>query len=244
MFNNFLEDAVRAVGERHAFNEKLSIALLSLKNKPSPNILENIVLFVSKQKLSASIAGVDSGFASKRLSFIDLVLIKTTGVLFKYKNGAQKEAVYYPAPFSFPKPALLKQGLEKDEEQQSVSLLRLREEINCAVEMIKKFKPNFMFLDGSIVPQYQDKPKKESELNDDYRSIISLFEKLYKVAEENCCTLVACVEDSRGARFCQILAEEILPKSSSVVSSKISPSQLNGSFDASLLDYYGTWDGG
>ncbi|MCX6803381.1 MAG: DNA double-strand break repair nuclease NurA [Candidatus Diapherotrites archaeon] len=109
-----------------------------------------------------------------------------------------------------------------------------------------------MFIDGSIVPQYQDKPRGDSELNSDYHSIITLFARLYKVAEQNFTTLVACVEDSRGTRFRQILQDDILSKDSSStpssqnslnqknLSSKIqlSASILNSSFDASILDYY------
>jgi hypothetical protein len=234
MFNEFFSKAIKAASQRHSFNERLSLLLLPLKTKPSPNLAENIVVPVNKAELSASIAGVDSGFVSKKLSFLDLVLIKTTGVLFVYKNGALSESKYHPAPFSFPQPLLLRSGLERDEEAQSVSLLRLEEEVSCAIEMIKKFSPKYIFLDGSIVPQYQDKPRKESEVNSDYESIVKLFQKLYKTAEEHSSSIVACVEDSRGTRFRQILQEEILPLNKM----KLEPSLLEGAFDASLLDYY------
>ena len=76
-----------------------------------------------------------------------------------------------------------------------------------------KIQTRFSFIDGSIVPQYQDKPRKESQINDDYKSVIELFEELYKTAEENNCVLVSTVEDSRGSRFKQILQEEIIPES-------------------------------
>lgn len=234
MFHEFFDNAVSVINERHSFNEKLSSILTPLKGISAPNSVENISVPVLKSKLSCSVAGVDSGFVSKKLSFIDLVLIKTAGAIFTYKNGDLVESKYYPSPFSFPDPVLLKSGLEKDEEAQSVSLIRLEQEVNCDIEIIQKFKPKFLFIDGSIVPQYQDKPRKESEINTEYHSIVSLFEKLYKVAEENECTLIACVEDSRGTRFRQILQEEILP----LHKAKIDVSLLNSAFDASLLDYY------
>ena len=237
MFNQFLEDAVATISRHHSFNELLSSSIFSLKSVKSPNSVEDIVSVVSKSVLSCSVGGVDSGFVSKRLSFIDLVLVKTTGVVFGYENGAQKEAVYYPAPFSFPEPILLRQGLEADEELQSVSLIRLRKEVECSIDVIRKYKPKFLFIDGSIVPQYQDKPRKESGLSEDYHSIISLFQKLYKTAEDNSTILIACVEDSRGTRFRQILQDVIIPNNP-LISKKVSPAHLNGSFDASLLDYY------
>lgn len=234
MFNEFYKQAVAAVNARHNFNEKISGTFSHLKTKLSPNGLETIALKVEKSPVSGTVAGVDSGFVSKKLSFLDLVLIKTTGVIFSYKEGQLIKSEYHPAPFSFPLPLLLRSGLEKDEEAQSVSLLRLEQEVSCSIEIIKKFKPNFLFIDGSIVPQYQDKPRKESEVNDDYESIVKLFQKLYRVAEEQATTLVACVEDSRGTRFRQILQEEILPLNNSKIDSNL----LNSAFDASLLDYY------
>ena len=234
MFNDFFNNAVTAINERHSFNEKLSVILSPLKGISAPSSNENISVPVSKIKLNCSVAGIDSGFVSKKLSFIDLVLIKTAGAIFTYKNGDLVDSKYHPSPFSFPEPVLLKSGLEKDEEAQSISLIRLEQEVNCDIETIKKFKPKYLFIDGSIVPQYQDKPRKESGINEEYHSIVSLFEKLYKVAEENACTLVACVEDSRGTRFRQILQEEILP----IHKSKIDTSLLNSTFDASLLDFY------
>ena len=233
-FDEFFKLAVHAIEERHSFNEKLSLVLSPLKSFPSPNKIEPISVLVKKGELDFSVAGVDSGFVSKKLSFIDLVLIKTIGTVFSYAKGTLIKSDYYPAPFSFPQPILLKSGLEKDEEAQSVSLVRLKEEINCAIEIIKKFKPKYLFIDGSLVPQYQDKPRKDSGINDDYFSIVKLFENLYAVAESNSTVLIGCVEDSRGTRFRQILQEEIIPNSKSKIESRL----LDNSFDASLLDYY------
>jgi len=234
MFNDFFSKAVSAISERHSFNERASSLLAPLRDLKSPNLFESIVVSIKKVPFFASVAGIDSGFVSKKLSFIDMVLVKTAGVIFDYKESILTKSIYYPAPFSFPKPLLLRSGLEKDEEAQSVSLIRLEEEISCAIEVIKKYKPNFLFIDGSIVPQYQDKPRKESGVNEDYISIVHLFQKLYKTAQENSCILIACVEDSRGTRFRQLLQEKILPSSKV----KISADSLNGAFDASLLDYY------
>ena len=234
VFDDFFKVAVSAIEERHSFNEKVSSLLSHLKPTLSPNKFESITSIVKKGELDFSVAGVDSGFVSKKLSFIDLVLIKTTGAIFSYNNGTLSKAEYYPAPVSFPQPIILKSGLEKDEEAQSVSLIRLKEEVNCSIEIIKKYKPKYLFIDGSLVPQYQDKPRKDSGINDDYFSIVKLFEKLYKTAQENSTILIGCVEDSRGTRFRQILQEEIIPNSKSKVESKL----LDNAFDASLLDYY------
>lgn len=234
VFEDFFKGVVSTIEKRHFVNEKVCSVLSSIKSELSPLGFESIVVPVVKSSLDFSVAGVDSGFVSKKLSFIDLVLIKTAGVVFEYKNSVLSSFDYFPSPFSFPKPILLKDGLERDEEVQSVSLIRLRDEINCAIELIKKHKPKYLFIDGSLVPQYQDKPRKDSGINEDYFSVVKLFELLYFVARSNSTILIGCVEDSRGTRFRQILAEEVIPKSSL----KLDSSLLDSSFDASLLDYY------
>jgi hypothetical protein len=233
MFNRFFQDAVNAVGERHSSGEKLSNLIFPLKNKLSPNGSETLILPVSSAKLSCRVAGIDSGFVQKKLSFLDLALVKTAGVVFDYSSGELKKAEYFPSAFSFPEPLLLKSGLERGEDAQSLSLVRLEKEIGCAVDVIKKFKPKYLFIDGSIVPQYQDRPRSDSLLNNDYCSVVSLFEKLYRTAEDNDCVLIACVEDSRGTRFVEALKDEVIPS----LGVHFDSSKLNGFFDAHLLDF-------
>ena len=231
--DNFLDKAFDVISERHSFHEQVTRKLLPLKKELSPNGIEKIVARAEKQKLSCSIVGVDSGFVSKKLSFIDLVLVRVAGVVFHYKSGVLEKAEYFPSAFSFPEPLPLKMGLENDEQAQSVSFERLKQEVGLSIKMIEKFKPKYLFIDGSIVPQYQDKPRKDSAINEEYAGVVQLFQRLYFVAERNSCTLIACVEDSRGTRFRQILQEEILPKHH-----LIQPQELRDSFDASLLDYF------
>ena len=229
--DNFLEDAFQTINEKHRFHERVSNQLLPLKSTSSPNKEETVILKMKKSVPQGIIAGVDSGFVSKKLSFLDLVLVRSVGAIFHFEKGALKKADYHPSAFSFPEPLLLKAGLEKDEEQQSISLVRLGAEVNTSIEIIKKYKPKYIFVDGSIVPQYQDKPRKDSKINDDYTSIIKLFENFYKTASDNKCTIISCVEDSRGTRFKQMLSEEILPKTS------FPQALLKDSFDSALLDY-------
>ena len=229
--DNFLDRAFETINKKHMFHEKVSTRLLPLKGSPSPSKDETVILKMKKATPKGIIAGVDSGFVSKKLSFLDLVLVRSVGAIFHYENGVLAKADYYPNAFSFPEPLLLKSGLEKDEEQQSVSLARLNAEVGTSIGVIEKYKPNYIFVDGSIVPQYQDKPRKDSKINDDYNSVISLFEKFYETAEKNNCTIISCIEDSRGTRFKQMLQEEILPKTS------FPQDLLNDSFDSALLDY-------
>ena len=230
--NEFLEEAVSAVQQSDSFHDSLGKKLSFLKQGNAPNSKEKIVLKVEKAELETMVAGVDSGFVQKKLSFIDLLMVRSVGAIFSYKAGRLDKAEYYPRAFSLPEPVLLKSGLENDEMQQSVSLERLKREVQTSIEIIEKKKSEFLFIDGSIVPQYQDRPRKDSKVNEDYHSIIDHFQKLYKTAEENSCTLIACVEDSRGSRFKQILQEEILPNTAA------NQTDLKFTFDSCFLDYF------
>lgn len=229
-FDNFIDAAHKSISLTTQSNKLSASKILHLKKEISPNFIEKFVEISKKAPFSALVAGVDSGFVSKRMSFLDLILIRTSGVIFEYDNSVLKKAEYFPEINIMPQPILLKNGLEKDEEQQSVSLERLKKEVELSIEIIEKYKPKYFFIDGSIVPQYQDKPRTDSFLSSDYNSIISLFEKLYSVAQKNSTILISTIEDSRGNRFKQILNDYLISKNIKV--------DLSNSTDSSLLDYF------
>ena len=194
---------------------------------------EQLTYRVPRWVPEGKIAGVDSGFVAKRLASVDLVLIRAVGVLFDYSAGKMSSAKYYPNFFSFPEPHLSAGSLEQDEAEQSKSLMRLHQEVSAAKKLIELHSPKYLFIDGSIVPQYQDKPRKDSSLGRDYSGIISEFESLYSLAEKSGTVLVSTVEDSRGSRFRQMLQDEILPHA------KVTgPESLDGFFDSAFLDYF------
>lgn len=227
-FENFIDNAYDVVNKTHNLNKKATREIFHLKNEISTNCIENFCEKVEKKEFNGSVSGVDSGFVSKRMSFIDLVLIRTCGVVFSYENSVLSNAEYYPSAYSLPEPVMLKNGLEKDEEQQSISLERLKKEVGVSIDIIEKFKPNFLFIDGSIVPQYQDKPRNDSKINDDYESIITTFQKMYLSAEKNNCILISTIEDSRGTRFKQLLNDYLKEKKLNI--------DLSSSNDSSILD--------
>lgn len=229
-FENFINNAYDLVNNTNNLNKKATNEILFLKKEKSINGIENFVEKVEKTNFSGKISGVDSGFVSKRMSFVDIVLIRTSGVIFSYENSILTNADYFPSSYSLPEPVMLKNGLEKDEEQQSISLERLKKEVGVSIDIIEKYKPEFLFIDGSIVPQYQDKPRNDSKINDDYESIINIFQKLYLTAEKNNTTLISTIEDSRGTRFKQILNEYLINKKINI--------NLSSSTDSSILDNF------
>ena len=198
----------------------------------SDELLENQLVFpVKKIPLDCKIAGIDSGFVSKEFLALDLTLVRGVGVVFDYKNSKVEKANYYPNFFSFPTPYLSNRALELDEFACSKSIRRLLVEIGIAKQMVENYRPSYCFLDGSVVPQYPDKPRSDSTIKDFYHEMIAAFQDLYKSAEKNNCIVIGCVEDSRGSRFRSILQEEILAKENLV------SRDLDDCYDSILLDY-------
>ncbi len=232
-----INEAVESISELDLKRKLLSEKLLPLTNlnlleSGSPELVEErLIISVEKTALNCKIAGVDSGFVDKDLFALDLVLIRAIGAMFDYKKNKLAKADYFPSFYAFPEPSLSKAGLEADEFQCSKSIQRLIKEVETAKSLIEKFFPEFCFLDGSIVPQYADKPRKESGIKSDYHEMLEQFQSLYEIAKKNNCELVGCVEDSRGSRFRQILQEQLLTNQKNL------SWQLEGCYDAILLDY-------
>ncbi len=219
--------------KRKLLSEKLlPLNKLNLLEAGSEELLEEkLILPVKKAVLDSKIAGVDSGFVGKDLLALDLVLIRAIGAMFDYKEGKLGKADYYPFFYAFPEPSISSGGLEVDEFQCGKNIQRLIKEVETAKNMVEKFSPDYCFLDGSIIPQYTDKPRKDSKIKTAYHEMLEQFQSMYKVAAENNCELIACVEDSRGSRFRQIVQDHLLSNQQNL------SMQLEGCYDAVLLDY-------
>jgi len=221
-------------GKKQLAAEKLApLREIGLGDIKSPEIPEVKFSYpIPNIPFTGKIGGVDSGFIDKPLAAVDIVLIRAVSTVFEYEKGVLQKSHYYPSLYHFPLPHLTNNALEQDEFLCSKSLLRLREEVKAAISILEKHSPEYFFLDGSIVPQYPDKPRKDSKVNELYREIIHIFQKLYETAEQNNCKIVGCVEDSRGSRIRTILQEEILSNEN-----LIDPSVLDHLYDSHLLDY-------
>lgn len=235
VLHTFIDQAVEFIHFSEDSKKKLALKLSPLREKNllvSSEIMEDHLILPVKDGFTAGrVAGVDSGFVGKRLSSLDVLLVRAVGVVFDFEEGKVKKCSYVPGIYSFPIPFITKAGLEADEANASNSLLRLKEEIKTAVKIVKEHSPKIIFLDGSIIPQYVDKPRSDSVVNDEYFSTIKLFEELFQVATDNNCLVAGCVEDSRGKRFVDILE-------TGVISGNGFGFSLEHIFDASLLDYF------
>ena len=92
--NDFLDRAVAAVRQNDLFHESLGKKLSFLKTGKAPSSEELIVSSVTKARIDFRIAGVDSGFVQKKLSFIDLLMVRAVGAVFDYKDSTLEKAHY------------------------------------------------------------------------------------------------------------------------------------------------------
>ncbi|MBN1159981.1 MAG: DNA double-strand break repair nuclease NurA [Candidatus Diapherotrites archaeon] len=158
-------------------------------------------LTVPFEKFSGTVAATDGGLLAKSFHGSDVVVTKAVSVVMDYLDGKLNSTNYFPELHTPPQTYFSQKGLDYSEVDCSKSILRIKHEIRNARNTISKFAPDYMLLDGSIVPQQADKPKPESVLLDDYKSLVELYSELYNTANNYGTQLVGIVEDSRANRF-------------------------------------------
>lgn len=150
-----------------------------------------------------AIAGIDGGIIKKNLHGMDLLLLRTAGVIFYFQNGKLTETKYFPQAIPTPIPQASFDPFSDIEFQLHANMRRQIVEVNTAIEVIEKFSPDILLMHGSIVPHYTSKA--EGILLQTYEEMIAAYKKLFSQK-----TLIAgIVEDSRGKRFCDIISEKV-----------------------------------
>jgi len=174
-----------------------------LKNKYSV-FEESESIIKVKEENTCRCVGIDSGFFNETLTGMDFVYVKTAGSYFNYQNGKIKK---YKKILNRPKKELYfaKNILQKDEVHKFVSIARIREELELARLSITDTNPDFLLIDGPVLPQPVDRPSNNSKLYPDYKLMVEEFVKLYDLAKSNNVVIVGCVEDSRATSFLDLI---------------------------------------
>lgn len=196
---------------------------------------EKIIIPVKKIELdNLKIAGIDGGLVKRSLHGIDIMLLRAVGVLFGYKDGKLTDAEYFPSAMPSPIPKVVFDPFSDVEFEVNSNMERQIMEINTATEVVEKFKPDVLFLNGSIVPHYSEKPAKNSTLNIPFEKMIESYTSLYSAVKHSNTILAGVIEDSRGTRFCEVVNQKILQGIHNIETIKI---LLNTARDSSLLSY-------
>ena len=211
----FAQRIVEIEGQRKKTGELLRELNEKMKVSTDSEVLEEKIIFpVSKGNIEdLKVAGVDGGLVKHSLHGIDIMLLRAIGVLFHYKGNRLSAAEYHPSTIPTPIPYIVFDPFSDIEIEMNSNMERQIIEVNTAKETIEKFKPDIVFLNGSVVPHYVEKPVEHSLLYPPYRKMIEAYLKLFEAARKNKTILAGVIEDSRGTRFCEIANEKILQES-------------------------------
>jgi len=171
---------------------------------------QKLVYGVTANPLSKTrVIGIDGGLSQHSYHGMDLILTRAVAAVFDYVDGKLSGVDYWPSAIVTPTLVVISDPYSDEEWTASSSLERQRNEIETALNAFKTFNPDLILLDGSIVPHGSDRPAKGSAAITRYKAVVEIFNTLYGATGGR---LAGCVEDSRGRRFCEIIAEKILGK--------------------------------
>jgi hypothetical protein len=171
------------------------------------------LIFRTEQKiLDSCIVGVDGGIVKKSFHGIDLMLVRAVAVAFYYKGNKLSSTDYYPSSMPTPEPKVVVDPFSDLEFEVNSNIERQIKEVEVAREALEKFKPDILFLHGSIIPHYTFVPDKSSLLHVSYRRMIEAYQSLFDAVKKSETVLAGVIEDSRGTRFCEIIGSEALPE--------------------------------
>ena len=167
--------------------------------------------------IDVRVGAVDASIIMQEFHAFDLIITKTAGAVFEYRNGKLGSYEYIPSPF--PEEKLHVHGsMDLMELGNYRNIVRLREEITLALDVAEKC--DLLLIDGSLVPLPGDKPSSK-ELKGEYENLIEIYRKLFSKYSEK---VVGVVKDSRSRRF----MEEY--------SAYIDGAVMSNSTDSTLLD--------
>jgi len=205
-------DGLESIANRIAQTEKSRAELAKRLRFNSgkvefPETLEQGLYYPVKQVgVEGAIAAVDSGIAGEELHGFDLLLMRSVGAVFEYKNSKVIGHKYYPS--ALPKMEYdIRSGLDSHDVMWHKSLFRLKGELSCATQLIEKHAPSALLLDGSIAPLLSDKPSEDSEMRPLYDEVVEVYRRLYETAWAKGCTLLGVIKDSRSKRFIDIISK-------------------------------------
>ncbi|VVC72243.1 NurA domain protein [uncultured archaeon] len=176
-----------------------------------PDALERgLVLPVKGELGDLKVAAVDGGLLAQEYHGFDLLISRAVAVLFTYKDGKLASHEYHPS--ALPESVMeVTSTMDTHEFQRYKSLFRLKIEIGTALSACRKFKPDYLLLDGSILPQISDKPgADEEEARALYEEVIRIYSDLFFTCDSQGTKLVGVIKDSRGRRFIDILEKMLV----------------------------------
>ena len=164
-----------------------------------------IVNEIKPKKVSGRFAGIDGGLLMKSFHGIDLIVTRAVSAIFDYEESQLKNSTYITT-----EPLVIEFESGSPNELALVAgLQRTIIELSVAIQTLDK-NPEYLLLDGSIAPH----PTMGGAKNTHrllYLRMIKMYDELIKRADEQNCTVIGVVEDSKSKYFSNTLNDIIVP---------------------------------
>ncbi|MEM2282264.1 MAG: DNA double-strand break repair nuclease NurA [Candidatus Hadarchaeales archaeon] len=214
-----LEEVLLRIRETEQKRKEIASLLLPLKEQPLPQELAGEALensFILKvrriEKLESRIAAVDSGFLGEELHTLDLMMVRAVAVIFQYDGGTELEGVeYYPNPVPSAKLLCSMEPMDSFEFETLTSIERLSAELRMAIETARKYRPDLLLLDGSLLPRYFDPANLRGEVAAKLHALLQQYRELYSLCAETGVMLAGVVKDCRSNYLLKSLLR-VLPR--------------------------------
>ncbi|MFH2105900.1 MAG: DNA double-strand break repair nuclease NurA [Candidatus Micrarchaeota archaeon] len=181
----------------HELENKIDERAQLIRSKnPNSEIEKELIHMLGTEQMNYKICAVDSGLLAREAQGYDVVLTKTVGVSFVYQYSKLVSCKHHPS--IAPETKLhVSHSLDEHEVLISRNLIRLNEEIENAIELVDKFSPDIVMIDGSLVPLPNDRPDEKSLLFENYKKTIENYKKLFA---KNV-MVIGVTKDTRSKRF-------------------------------------------
>lgn len=161
---------------------------------------------VSPVEVSGRFGAVDGGLLSEEYQGFELVVVRAVGVRYTYRSGRLVGVDYYPSPVPDPRMFTYDMPVEEENVGPLRSLTRLLVEIETALGFVREMDLDFLFLDGSILPQLVDKPRGGGNgVVELYETVLDRYRQLYSECSGRGVVLAGIVKDSKGNRVSSYL---------------------------------------
>lgn len=213
--------------------EKLGVFLREIKHKvdiSGGDVLEKKLSYpVEEFKGRIKVCATDGGVSQNSYHGLDIILVRAVSVIAEYSKEKLESITYYPNAFPDPEIEILSDPFTDEEFLMKSSLIRQKKEIFNTIEAARKYSPDIILIDGSIVPHPSTRPQKNSIIYKNYLEVIEALKKLYSFP-----FVIGCSEDSRGRKFCDIVSKKILSQIESPLIPELKKI-LAGTRDTNLL---------
>lgn len=221
-YDNIIERLVRKIEKFEKNKIKLCEILRAMLSKEISNtVLSGLdqVVFEENRLINKvpeisidglSIAGIDGGLLLKRLNGLDLIILRATGVVFKYMKHTV-DAIYHPKKDPPLQISINTIPLSSIEFDTLVSFERSKIELKTTYEVIKKYTPDIVLLDGSLISPSLQIITNNDLIRKKYSEMIYEYQRVYDAAENRGILIAGVIKDSKKHIFIDILGR-IIPQ--------------------------------